>query len=134
MNQHLAWIAAAISSCVLPITAWAADPCETQNNTLEMNACAQQQFKAQDKLLNQAYQAALKVVPAQNDPGIDGESPRAMLIKAQRRWLEFRDADCKAKYQVFAGGTIRNLVYLGCLQERTEQRIKELAPSEWLGG
>ncbi|MCZ8074048.1 MAG: lysozyme inhibitor LprI family protein, partial [Paucibacter sp.] len=71
---------------------------------------------------------------AQNDPGIDGESPRAMLIKAQRRWLEFRDADCKAKYQVFAGGTIRNVVYLSCLRERTKQRIKELAPSEWQGG
>jgi len=134
MNQRLACLAAIISCCVLPIASWAADPCETQGNTLEVNACAEQQFKAQDKLLNQAYQAALKVVPAQNDPSLDGESPRALLIKAQRRWLEFRDADCKAKYQVFAGGTIRTVVYLSCLRERTEQRIKELAPSEWEGG
>jgi uncharacterized protein YecT (DUF1311 family) len=114
--------------------AFAGDPCDTAANTIEINQCAKQQFEQQDKLLNAAYQAALQVVPSVNEPGTTGETPRALLVKAQRRWVEFRDADCKAKYQVFAGGTIRNAIYLGCMRERTEQRIKELAPREWQGG
>jgi uncharacterized protein YecT (DUF1311 family) len=124
---------AAIVSIAAP-HAWAANPCETQANTIEINQCAKQQFEEQDRLLNAAYKALVTLVPAENEPGISGESPRAMLIKAQRRWIEFREADCKAKYQLYAGGTIRNAIYLGCMQERTEQRIKELASSEWQGG
>lgn len=131
MNYRTVFLAAA---ALLSPNVWAADPCETQRNTIEINACAKQQFDEQDRLLNIAYQALLNAIPATNDPGISGESPRALLVKAQRRWVDFRDADCKAKYQVFAGGTIRNVIYLGCMRERTEQRIKELALSEWQGG
>lgn len=126
-------VAAAIG-LALHSVAWAADPCDTQSNTIEINACAKQRFDEQDKVLNATYQALIKAVPAANDPGIAGESPRELLIKAQRRWVEFRDADCKAKFQLFAGGTIRNATYLECMQERTEQRIKELAAAEWQGG
>jgi len=114
--------------------AHAADPCATQNNTLEINACAEAQFDAQDKRLNEAYRTLLNALPDTNDPGISGDSPRRMLIKAQRKWLEFRDADCGAKYQLYAGGTIRNWTQLNCLRERTEQRVKELAEREWLQG
>ncbi|WP_397532750.1 lysozyme inhibitor LprI family protein [Roseateles sp.] len=123
-----------LMALVVTSAARAGDPCVTQANTSEVNQCAKQQFEQQDKLLNAAYQAALQVVPSANEPGTSGETPRALLVKAQRRWVEFRDADCKAKYQVFAGGTIRNVIYLGCMRERTEQRIKELAAGEWQGG
>lgn len=124
----------AIVAVMFHSTLWAADPCETQSNTIEINACAKQQFDEQDKRLNSIYQALLKAIPVANEPGISGESPGALLIKAQRRWIEFRDADCKAKFQLYAGGTIRNAIYLGCMQERTEQRIKELSGTEWQGG
>ena|SRR6218665_1781293 len=125
---------AILLAVVAAASAHAGDPCETEANTIEINQCAKQKFEQQDKLLNAAYQAALQVVPSANEPGTSGETPRALLVKAQRRWVEFRDADCKAKYQVFAGGTIRNAIYLGCMRERTEQRIKELATQEWQGG
>lgn len=131
MNYAIALLAAA---SILPLTVWAADPCQTQSNTIEINACAKLQFDEQDRLLNVAYQALLKAVPAANDPGISGDSPRALLVKAQRRWVDFRDADCKAKYQLYAGGTIKNVIYLGCMRERTQQRIKDLASSQWQGG
>ncbi len=121
-------------SLVAATPAFASDPCETAASTIDINKCAKQQFDQQDKLLNAAYQAALLVVPSTNEPGTSGETPRALLVKAQRRWVEYRDADCKAKYQIFAGGTIRNTIYLGCMRERTEQRIKELATHQWQGG
>lgn len=112
------------------VSQWATDPCETQSNTFEINACAKQQYEELDKHLNNTYGKLLNAIPAENDIDITGESPKSLLIKAQRRWVEFRDADCKAKYQIYNGGTIRNAIYLGCIRERTEQRIKELSDSE----
>ena len=59
----------------------------------------------------------------------DGDSMYAddALVRArQRAWIEFRDADCDAAYEYYAGGTMRNLVHIGCMQKRAEQRIKEL--------
>ena len=127
-------IAIAAISSLLQSSAWAADPCQTQSDTMEVNACAKQRFDEQDRLLNTTYQALLQALATTNDPGISGESPRALLIKAQRRWVEFRNADCKVKYQIYAGGTIRNVMFLSCMRERTAQRIKELAQAEWQGG
>lgn len=112
----------------------AANPCDTQNNTIEINACANQQFAEQDRLLNSAYQTLLKTLSPNKAAGATGDSPRAMLVAAQRRWIAFRDADCKAQQQVYAGGSIQTAVYLGCMKQRTEQRIKELQVKEWQGG
>ena len=112
----------------------AADPCETQDTTLEINACAQQRFDAQDRLLNRSYRSLLEQLPATQARGVPGESPRALLVKAQRRWIEFRNADCKARAQPHAGGTIYTAVLLGCMQQRTEQRNRELAATEWQDG
>ncbi|MFG6429112.1 lysozyme inhibitor LprI family protein [Roseateles sp. LYH14W] len=114
--------------------ACAADPCAAPSNTIEDNACARHRFEAQDRLLNSTYQALLKQLPEKNDPPFTGEGPRALLVKAQRRWVAFRDADCAAKHQLYIGGTVRTVVYFGCMRERTEQRIKELSAAEWQGG
>lgn len=123
------------AAVLLQITsAHAANPCDTQNNTIEINACANLQFAEQDRLLNSAYQALLKTLSPNKPARSAGESPRAMLVAAQRRWAAFRDADCKARQQVYAGGSIQAAVYLGCMKQRTEQRIRELQVKEWQGG
>lgn len=113
---------------------WADDSCENPRNTIEMNACAKQKYEEVDKQLNNTYKKLLSAIRAENDPKFDGESPKSLLIKSQRKWVEFRDADCKAKYQIYIGGTIRDVIYFTCLRERTEQRIKELTDTEWQGG
>jgi uncharacterized protein YecT (DUF1311 family) len=35
---------------------------------------------------------------------------------------------------LYIGGTVKTVVYFGCMRERTEQRIKELSAAEWQGG
>jgi len=134
MLKYLLFLAIAISVSPLRVAAQPADPCVTQSSTMEINACAKHQFDAQDRLLNQAYQAVIKNMAAENSTGVSGESPRKLLIRSQRKWVEFRDADCLAMQKVFQNGSIRNAVYLDCLKTRTKQRIKELQPQDWQGG
>ncbi|MEO9383479.1 lysozyme inhibitor LprI family protein [Chromobacterium phragmitis] len=109
------------------------DPCKEASNTIEINECMQKQFDGKDRLLNDRYRELLQKLRADEarDKPAAKEKPSAMLVQAQRKWIAFRDADCGAKYQIYAGGTIRNAVFLGCKIERTEQRIKELEPKLW---
>ncbi|WP_230969234.1 lysozyme inhibitor LprI family protein [Nitrogeniibacter aestuarii] len=124
---------ATMALIALSTTAWA-DPCVTQANTQEMNACARQQLDAADARLNEAYTALKAALPAENTPGVAGPSPRLALRDAQRAWITFRDADCAAQAQLYAGGSIVTLIHLGCLQQRTEQRTRELQRDQWLPG
>ena len=134
INKRLSLIAVFLLLGSLSAEAQMDDPCTTQSSTMEVNACAEKQYREQDQLLNPAYEAVLKVIAATNSPGVSGDSPRQLLIRSQRKWIEFRDADCKAQEKVYQSGTVRTAIYLGCLRNRTEQRIKELKIIEWQGG
>lgn len=117
---------------LLTLPVHAADTCASAVTMPEVEACAERDFKAEDERLNKAFKTLLQALPEQSDVGHAGESPRAALVKAQRRWIAFRDADCNAKFALVAGGSIRVATVWVCQRERTEQRIKELAISEWL--
>ena len=54
-------------------------------------------------------------------PGVKEE-----LIKAQRAWIKFRDADCEFQYKMHEDGTIRMIIYPSCLHNHTKQRNIEL--------
>ena len=94
--------------------------CNKAVTTPEMNECAAIDQKKVEIRLNQTYQRVMKSLG-----GSDAET-RKKLIEAQRAWIKFREADCAAVYQQHVGGTIRGLMYSGCMQSRAEQRIKEL--------
>ena len=107
--------------------AQAPDPCATQRNTQEIDACGVKTLKEKDKELNTAYQKLIKsLAPSDKFDDTDYTSVKAQLTKAQRAWIVYRDNDCKAQYTQSASGTIRGAVYNGCMAERTEQRTKEL--------
>lgn len=102
-------------------TAWAVD-CKNAVTTPDMNECAAIDQKKADARLNQVYQRVLKSL----EPDAGGAETKKKLVEAQRAWIKFRDADCAAVYQQHIDGTIRNMMHHGCMQARTEQRIKEL--------
>lgn len=105
-------------------------PCRTRN-TAEINQCAQQALERKDRELNTAYQALLKSLdPPGRADAVDYAGARRLLQQAQRAWVQFRDNDCKAKYTLNAGGTVRDIAALGCQIEHTEQRTKQL--KSWL--
>jgi uncharacterized protein YecT (DUF1311 family) len=103
------------------------DPCATQATTIEINECARLTLDQKDKALNAAYQGLLShLAPDSTDDTVRYTDVKRQLIEAQRHWLAFRDNDCKARYTLYEAGTIRNVVYLGCLVEHTELRTKQL--------
>lgn len=105
------------------------EPCDSARTTMEMNRCSQEEYEAQDRLLNQTYQEVLRQL------NTDYQQPtREKLIKAQRLWVQFRDVDCSAQESLYDGGTVHTAVYLQCLRDHTAKRIKDLAPSKWQGG
>ena len=93
--------------------------CQNAVSTPEINECAAAEQKKIEEQLNKTYQDALKRLA-------DDKATRTALVTAQRAWVKFREADCKAVYQRSIGGTIRTVMYLGCMQNRAETRIKEL--------
>lgn len=96
-----------------------------------MNECAKRTLAEKDKALNAAYRKLLDSLKSDGtDDTIDFKEARRQLVEAQRAWIRFRDNDCSAMLTVSMNGTIRGVVYLGCLQARTEQRTREL--ENWL--
>jgi uncharacterized protein YecT (DUF1311 family) len=105
-----------------------ADDCKDANNTVQMNECMAKQAKAADAKLNDTYRQVLASFKGADDPASQSypASTRAALIDAQRAWVRYRDADCKAVYNQWKGGTIRDVMQLGCMKDRTERRTNEL--------
>ncbi|NYE60833.1 uncharacterized protein YecT (DUF1311 family) [Duganella sp. 1224] len=95
--------------------------CDKASSTIEINQCALQEQQKVERQLNATYQETLKVFASADDA-----STKTKLVDAQRLWVKFREADCQAEYDKWKGGTIRNVMYSGCMQERAKQRIKEL--------
>lgn len=95
--------------------------CAKAGATIEVNECAGIEQKKVETKLNNVYQEVLKSVSEPEDA-----EARKSLITAQRAWITFREADCRAVYQKWVGGTIRTVMYLNCMQSRAETRIKQL--------
>lgn len=100
--------------------------CDDAVTTPEINQCAQAEHQKSDKALNSAYQAALKRIESGMDDAQQRKETRQKLVEAQRYWVQFRDKDCGAVYDLWQNGTIRGAMYWSCMTARTETRTKEL--------
>lgn len=94
-----------------------ADPCKTRANQLELTQCADRQLSASDKVLNQTYRKLLA--------DLDDEH-RALLQKAQRAWVGFRDADCDLDASTALGGSMYGMLVSDCRTAMTNTRVKDL--------
>ena len=96
-------------------TAQDADPCPDAHTQLDMNVCADAQYKKADAELNRAYQQLVRA-----SGGSD-----AKLKAAQLAWLKFRDAECDYEASTYEGGSMMPMVYSFCLAEVTRERTKQ---------
>jgi uncharacterized protein YecT (DUF1311 family) len=88
-------------------------------STYEMVECLKAKTAQWDKRLNAAYQLALKnAQPKQVE----------QLRKAQRLWIQYRDANCL--YYDLGEGTIARIEAGDCMRSMTEARAKELEGKE----
>jgi uncharacterized protein YecT (DUF1311 family) len=95
----------------------AADKCDSQGSTHAINACAQQDYEAADRVLNAEYKKTRARLPA---------AARAKLLVEQRAWVKARDPRCKEELESEQGGTIWASMYLECQAEATRERTLQL--------
>ena len=90
------------------------DP-ECDGSTMQMVECLEEATAKWDKRLNEAYRETLKEGPKEQ---------QAQLRKAQRLWVQFRDANCD--YYSLSEGSIRHVLWATCMFDMTKARAKEL--------
>lgn len=94
-----------------------ADDCTDATTQGEMNQCAAKENKAADNELNSLYKqitARLK----------DSPEAKKMLVKAQRAWIGFRDAECEFSASGVEGGSVYPLIYDNCIIAQTKARVE----------
>lgn len=90
--------------------------CPKGRTQLDMNACAADEWAVADSVLNDTYQAVIRI--------IEPERVEA-LREAQRAWVRFRDAECEFQASQFGGGSIVPMVELLCRADLTRKRIAD---------
>lgn len=111
-------------------TLCAALDCARAVTTPDLDTCAAADHQRADAQLNAAYQRVLRTLGQGEEPPAERAAVQAALRDAQRLWVRFREADCKALYARDAGGSVRTLTFHGCMQARAEQRTRELQDYE----
>ena len=84
---------------------------------MEMNQASAQGYYKADAELNKVY----KVLMSKLD-----EKGKALLIKAENDWIKYRDSHCNFEASFYEGGSMQPMIYSGCLESVTMDRIKEL--------
>ncbi|CCM76197.1 lysozyme inhibitor LprI family protein [Rhizobium mesoamericanum] len=100
--------------------------CNNPVTQADMTACERARQETADKALNAQYKitrAALATLD--KDLGADGGAEKA-LVKAQRAWMDFRDAECEVTGFQARGGTMEPMLVAGCIAGLTDQRTKQL--------
>ncbi len=107
-------------SFFLCLNAAQAADCGHVQGDVEHRQCMANAFGVADKKLNATYAEMRREL----DPGA-----REQLVKAQKAWLQFRDADCDFEAEAVRGGSAYQSEYIRCQLTRTRAREKELRES-----
>jgi uncharacterized protein YecT (DUF1311 family) len=88
-------------------------PCQTPASNAETTACFIQKSKTADEQLNNTYERIREALSPDEQKDLQA---------AQRLWLTFRDANCSAERNLYAGGSAAPTVYAACIEADTRQR------------
>lgn len=94
-----------------------APDCKNPVDQMTMTACAGLEFEKADVELNNVWKK-LKA-------SIDDQDATA-LLKSQRAWIAYRDAQCELAGFAARGGSLQPMLVQMCLADLTLARIKEL--------
>jgi len=92
-------------------------PCQGPSTTADEASCFSVALEKADAELNKYYRRVETL-----ETGDDLTN----LKNAQRLWIQFRDANCKAEYDLYEGGSAGPTVKLACLEATTRHRTEEL--------
>lgn len=94
-----------------------------------MRECVFAAFDSMDQLLNTEYNKYVRELKSKKNDQFEGESSQEILrrlIKTQRIWITYRDANSELSGIQNLGGTLERLSEAFSLVEMTKQRILEL--------
>lgn len=89
--------------------------CENAVTTYDMNICARKEMEEANAKMEKYYSKA-KERYLENDSVVD------LLVKSQEAWMIYRKAHCNSVYEIWARGTIRGVMFAGCMLRLTRQR------------
>ncbi len=93
--------------------------CTDPQDQASMTECAWQDYENADATLNREWARAIAYAR-----GIGHEDT---LREAQRLWIPYRDAACRADAANFDGGSMQPMIEAFCLTRLTQQRTDDLA-------
>lgn len=103
------------------------DACmDKAGSTAESKECFGKAFLYWDKQLN----ANFKKLPKACEEAPDPEACKARAIKAQKLWIQYKEAMAEALYDLGGGGSIAGLNVDSFTAEETKKQAKLLAPGE----
>lgn len=126
MNKKFSVLVLIASLVTSNAFASSSDECDkSDGSTIGMKMCASVEFQDADAQLNMVYKEIVQSL--KKDPSDDySKETLRRLVKAQKAWIAFRDAECDLQSTEMLGGTGEGLVALGCLGEMTKKRTDEL--------
>jgi uncharacterized protein YecT (DUF1311 family) len=92
-------------------------PCQQPATNAETARCFTAASQQADIELNRIYGQIQGALPA-ND--------RTKLQAAERFWIQYRDADCSAAYDLYGGGSGGPAEHAACLEAQTRLRVTDL--------
>ncbi|NPT44624.1 DUF1311 domain-containing protein [Paraburkholderia sp. 1N] len=108
----------AMSFLILSIHAHAETiDCKNASDQASLNQCADLDYQAADKKLNETYSKLLKKVSPQGKP---------RLQKAERAWVTYRDAQCEFLTSSPTPYSAQPMIHSYCLSRLTEAQTKLL--------
>ena len=96
-------------------------PCGDVAVTTDLARCLNRALASADQKLNDTYARIQKVLAAR-----DRSTDSANLVRAERIWVQFRDATWAAERDLYGGGTASGPAHLACLEAQTRQRNADL--------
>lgn len=128
-RSFLAFFAIFLFGLFFSAEVFAESKCSKNQTQTEMNICAAEEYKKADEKLNAVYAKAIKIL----DETQQDKQQKALLIKAQKSWIKYRDLACDFETAGFEGGSIRPLLHATCLTRLTEQRTNDIPEAfmEW---
>jgi uncharacterized protein YecT (DUF1311 family) len=100
-------------------------PCQHAGPDAMIGGCFSRAKDDADRTLNVVYAQILAVLEPKD---------RLNLVKAERVWLQYRDATCAAESGLYDGAAdgMRSTVRVACLDAETRQRLNDLHASyDW---
>lgn len=103
--------------------------CGSSGVQSELNACAARDYEAADQAMNAQWRvtlARLRADDRRDGPDRFGPPTADALLKSQRAWLAYRDAECSLAGEQARGGSMQPMLVSGCLATLTTERTKAL--------